>query len=163
MIFKQCLFLRKSTRWERKKCIHFIYLFLLLKVLHRVETAVRTGVLAFWGVFALVQSTSPDGAASTMNVSGNHLTLTHTHTQLRFVIPWHMKSNSSACLLTGTVELFLMENGFKKAAHTADVDMECCTASLRSSIMTAVSTMIALISLYLGVVVLGTIPQSKPT
>lgn len=42
-----------------------------MKVLHRVETAARMGGLAFWGVFALVQSTSPGAAASTMNVPGN--------------------------------------------------------------------------------------------
>lgn len=40
-----------------------------------------------------------------------------------------------------------MENGFRKAAHTADVDMECCTASLKSFIVTAVSTTLSLISL----------------
>lgn len=34
-----------------------------------------------------------------------------------------------------------MENGFRKAARTADVDTECCTASLRSFIVTVVSTM----------------------
>lgn len=33
-----------------------------------------------------------------------------------------------------------MENGFKKAVRTADVDTECCTASLRSFIVTVVST-----------------------
>lgn len=38
-----------------------------------------------------------------------------------------------------------MENGFRKAAHTADVDMECCTVSHRSFTVTVVSTITDLI------------------
>lgn len=40
-----------------------------------------------------------------------------------------------------------MENGFKKAAHTADVDMEFCIAFLGSFIVTVVSKMNTTVSL----------------
>merc|ERR1712131_551260 len=39
----------------------------------------------------------------------------------------------------GTVVLFLMENGYRKAAPTAGVDTEFCTASLMSSMTTVMA------------------------
>lgn len=88
---------------ERKKTttIHSFCL-LLLKVLHRVVTAAKTGVLASWEVSALVRSTLPAGAASTMNASGNQraqisYTFSHCNTHKSLTVGFQLLSLYRNC------------------------------------------------------------------
>lgn len=119
-----------------------LYLISLLRcfsfqLLNKVVPAARMVERAFWEASAPVRSTSPVGAANTTNASGNEITsrfelLQHHCNRTRFL-------NVCFFTFTGIVVLFHMENGFRKDVHTADVDMDFCTASHMFSAKTVVS------------------------